>query len=349
MVRERVDGDVRRLPRPQVGELRLLEVRVDIDVLERHQRHQPRARLHIFARLGRAVADDAVEGRAHDRVVEIELRLVDGKLVLIEDALAFRLLGGEHGGVRFGRRHPGARGVDCGVGLQQLGSRGVNRLLRTERLVGKRGGAIVFDLGVGGAGLGGGELRASLRHLRLAGGDLLIDAGDGGLLNCDLRLGLLEREAVVGIVDEKKRRPCGHAGVVGDRDGLDVARDLGRDHRSVRAHIGVVGRDHEAPVRPPAMAEIAADSDHGDEECADQRQPPSSALRRGGPRCGIGDRILRRDRPLGSRLFRRRWPLKRRPAGKSPQNRARFPAFRHAVRVSARSGTRPASPAAAWP
>ena len=47
-----------------VAELRLLEVGVDVEVVERHQRHQPRSRLHVVADLDGLVADDTVEWRA---------------------------------------------------------------------------------------------------------------------------------------------------------------------------------------------------------------------------------------------------------------------------------------------
>ena len=47
---ERVDGDVDLLPGPDAGELRFLEIGVDIDLVERHEREQPRARLHILRR-----------------------------------------------------------------------------------------------------------------------------------------------------------------------------------------------------------------------------------------------------------------------------------------------------------
>ncbi len=169
------------------------------------------------------------------------MRLVGDELVLIENALGFDLLRRNHGGVRLGRRHAGIRGVDRCVGLQQLGPCRIDRLLRPDRLAGKSNGAVVFELGVGGGGLGGGKLGFRLGDLRPPRGDLLIEAGDRGLLCGDLRLGLLQGDAIVGIVDQKERRSRRHAGVVADRHGLDVAGDLRRDHGGVRGHIGIVG------------------------------------------------------------------------------------------------------------
>ena len=47
--------------------------------------------------------------------------------------------------------------------------------------------------------------------------------------------------------------------VVGDRDGGDVAGDLGGERVMSRLHIGVVGRDHEAAFGPPLTAIIGAE------------------------------------------------------------------------------------------
>ena len=48
---------VDRLAGPQPRELRLLEVGVDVDRVERHQAREPLAGLHVVADLHRAVAD----------------------------------------------------------------------------------------------------------------------------------------------------------------------------------------------------------------------------------------------------------------------------------------------------
>ena len=71
---ERVDGDVDLLPGLNVGELSLLEVRVDVGVVDRHERHQPRSRLHEVSDLGRLVADDPVERREHAGERKVALR-----------------------------------------------------------------------------------------------------------------------------------------------------------------------------------------------------------------------------------------------------------------------------------
>ncbi len=62
-------------PAAHMGELRLLEVGDDIDRMQRHDRHQLRAGLHILADAQRARADRAVDRRGDRGVGEIELRL----------------------------------------------------------------------------------------------------------------------------------------------------------------------------------------------------------------------------------------------------------------------------------
>ena len=73
--RQGVDADRHRLAGPEAGELRLLEIGVDIDVVERHQARQPLAGLHVVADLHGAVADDAVDRRADDGEGQIALGL----------------------------------------------------------------------------------------------------------------------------------------------------------------------------------------------------------------------------------------------------------------------------------
>ena len=74
--RRGVDGDVDLLARADVAELRLLEIGVDIDAVERNQRHQAHAGLRILTELDRLVADDAVEGGADFGEGEIALGLL---------------------------------------------------------------------------------------------------------------------------------------------------------------------------------------------------------------------------------------------------------------------------------
>ena len=64
------------VPRRELGDLGLLEVRLDVDRRQRHHREQPLAGRHEVADRDREVADGAVEGRAQHRRVEVARRLV---------------------------------------------------------------------------------------------------------------------------------------------------------------------------------------------------------------------------------------------------------------------------------
>ena len=80
---ERVDRDRHGLAGMQVGELRLLEVGVDVDVVERHEAGEALARLHIVAALHGAVADDAFERRADGGERQVALGLGERRLQLV--------------------------------------------------------------------------------------------------------------------------------------------------------------------------------------------------------------------------------------------------------------------------
>ncbi len=88
---KRVDRDRHRLSGLQAGELGLLEVRVDEDVGQRHQRGDALPGLHEVADLGRTVADDAVERRADLGERQIALGLGERGLELFEGAHGFLL------------------------------------------------------------------------------------------------------------------------------------------------------------------------------------------------------------------------------------------------------------------
>jgi hypothetical protein len=67
------------------------------------------------------------------------------------------------------------------------------------------------------------HLRVALGHLGLLDGGLCIDVLDAGLRGRHLRLRLLQRDAVVAIVDAGDHVAGGDMLIVGDRDGCDVA------------------------------------------------------------------------------------------------------------------------------
>jgi hypothetical protein len=70
---EHVDGDVERLTRRHVRELRLLVVRHDIDVRQRHDGNHLGADIDVVAFLYQALADDTVEGRDDARIAQAQL------------------------------------------------------------------------------------------------------------------------------------------------------------------------------------------------------------------------------------------------------------------------------------
>ena len=192
-------GDVDLLPRLDVGELGLLEIGVDIGGVERHQRHQARARLHEVADLGRLVADDAVERRddAGERQIALRLgerghqfaalarRLVALGLQDVEIGFGAFQRGDGRGGARLG-------GGQRGGGAVAVGGRLFEPLLRAEIRLGELQRAVVFERGALDVGLGALQLR--LRRLTCASAwamtarlrvDLPAEAGDGRVLGVD--------------------------------------------------------------------------------------------------------------------------------------------------------------------
>ena len=93
------------------------------------------------------------------------------------------------------------------------------------------------------------QRRLRLVHLRLVGADLRllhlelrVDVLDAGLRRRHLRLGLIERDAVVAVVDAGDHVAGGDVLVIGDGDGGDVAGHLGSERGLARRDEGVVGR-----------------------------------------------------------------------------------------------------------
>ena len=152
VVGQRVDRDQHRLAGAQPRELRLLEVGVDIDVVERNQAREPLAGLHVVAGLHRAVADHTVERRADDGERQIALGLGQRGLQFVERAGRFLLLALEDFDI-------GGRGVDGGLCALHGGTAwsrlacacsaaGGWRILHGERVL-----ALEFELRARGRGL----------------------------------------------------------------------------------------------------------------------------------------------------------------------------------------------------
>ena len=108
--------------------------------------------------------------------------------------------------IRPRREQPGFRRGDRRLRLKQVGARLVEGLLGGEALAGERALPVELGLGVVDGGLGRSDLGLRLGDLGLAGGDLLADPRHRRLLGGDLRLRLVERDLVVGVVEDDQRR-----------------------------------------------------------------------------------------------------------------------------------------------
>ncbi len=201
LARQGVDRDRDRLPGLEAGELGLLEVGVDEDVGERHQRGDALAGLHVIADLGRAVADDAVDRRADLGERQIALGLGERGPQLRERRHGFLLLRLEHADIGDGVVERGLRAQHRRIGLVAVGDRLFERLLAGELLALERLLALVFELHPRPSGLRRGELRLRLRDGRALRLDLAVEARDGRRLGRDLVAGLVDGEAIVAVVD----------------------------------------------------------------------------------------------------------------------------------------------------
>ena len=103
-----VDMQIDRLADAQIAQLRLLEIGIDPDFIERADRHQILADLNIIARIDIPARDDTVDLRGDVAVAEIQLGLSEISLGGFE--LGLGLLDG--GGVR---RELGEDAVDVAL------------------------------------------------------------------------------------------------------------------------------------------------------------------------------------------------------------------------------------------
>ena len=84
MLGQRVDRDRSLLAGAQTRQLRLLEVGVDVNLIERHEAREPLAGLHVIAGLHGAIADHAVDRRVDDGERQIALGLGERGLEFVE-------------------------------------------------------------------------------------------------------------------------------------------------------------------------------------------------------------------------------------------------------------------------
>ena len=283
----------RRLADAQLPELDFLEVGVDPQLVERHQRHQRRAGLHPLAELHAAPGHVAVDRRRQVDAPQPQIGLAHPR----RGALHVRML---LDAGAFGQR---------AVRRQLVARRRHRRLRRGERALRRR------QLGLGMAELlaadgAGGDQRPAprqvvlrprhvalqprrvglpQRHLRLQRGV----GGEGGAHLAhrlrELRLGLVERHLRIGRVEPDQRLAGLHViGVVGlDRE--HRAADLRRDLHQVALHIGVVGL-------LVARADDVVDDAVGDAGHGDHRSPPRRA-----PSCASDCRPARQRRRRAAR------------------------------------------------
>ena len=81
---ERVDGDVHRLTRAHPGQLRLLEVRHEVDRIERHHGHQLGSGLDVLADPQGPGADRAIDRGGDGRVAQVEPGLLFGGAIMLQ-------------------------------------------------------------------------------------------------------------------------------------------------------------------------------------------------------------------------------------------------------------------------
>jgi len=70
---------------------------------------------------------------------------------------------------------------------------------------------------------------------------LRVDVLDAGLRGRHLRLGLIERDAVIAVVNARNHVAGGDMLVIGDGNGRDVAGDLGGERGLAGRDEGIVG------------------------------------------------------------------------------------------------------------
>ena len=270
-----VDGDDRRLlPDLHVGEVGLLEVRLDPAVAGLDDGEHRRRGRDVLADLQPVrLRDDAGARRLDVGVGEVELRLV---------ALGERCL-----------HHRVGLGVDRGISAEG----GERRLAPLPGLAQRLLGGVEVVLGRVEIRLGGDALVEEallaierlplegdvvlrgllLGHRLLVGGAELLDLEPGA---GQRRLGAGKRDAVGLGIDAEQELAGRHRVVLAGRDIDDASRDVGGDRHLVLLDIGVVGRGIAAAGQP----EIAADQeqDGGDDRHDDESPPAAGRLLDGG-------------------------------------------------------------------
>ncbi len=224
-----------------------------------------RARLRILPDRAGEVDDAARLVGGDGRIAEVKLGLVALRVGLGELGFGGSALRLQRVDLPLGHFERRFGAVDRGLlGLHTLN---VGRALLSRRpsLLDQRFVASPGDLGELEIGLRLRHLRLACRDLRVLRGDLRVDVGDSRFCRGHLGVGLLERGAVIPLVDLGDHGALLDMLVVGDRNGGDVARDLGRDRELARGDEGVVGRlemawyDPSRCIRRPPRTEAPRD------------------------------------------------------------------------------------------
>src|SRR5262245_1748520 len=126
-----VDPERGGLARPHLGELRLLEVGVDPDLV-RHEHRQAGAGLGELTDRGREIGDASGLGCRYGRVGQVQLRLVALSLSLCETGERAAALGVERVNLPLSDRKRGLRGLESRLLLVQLGVKLLRILHRTR-------------------------------------------------------------------------------------------------------------------------------------------------------------------------------------------------------------------------
>lgn len=253
---EGVDADLGFLARHQVGDVGLLQVRLDPELLGRDHAEGGGAGTHEIALTDRVdAADDAVIGGQNLGTLEVELGLVElgpglqeFRMLLRRHVGIARQCGDDAGEILAESRDLQLHHVEAIAGFVQA-SLGRHLALGQVRL------AAELALGIGDVGL---------RQLQLFA--LLAEAGAKRVqLEADrveLGLGLGDGDLQRLVVDAEQRLASLHRLVLADGDGDYAAGDVGADRGLGRFHIGVVGRDDASAV------EIQVERDPADQERA---------------------------------------------------------------------------------
>ena len=252
-----VDLDLDRLAVADMRELRLLEVRDHVDCIQRHDRHQLRAGLHILSDPERARADRAIHRCLDLRVGKIERGLLSTARARSTCATALARSVVRTSTLRCGGERPDFACCTCAVPARKCGVGLLRALHRAGAGLHQAVVAGLFFLREFQVGFRRGDISRALLDDRLLQGELRIEVAHRGFGCGDIGIGLRQRGLEVAVVDLGQKLSGLDRLVVADQYPRDVAGDLWRDDRGIRLHIGVIGRFQVAAGGEVVVAEMA--------------------------------------------------------------------------------------------